>query len=205
MRYISRRDGLHIRTVQSLFTRYIAGDREHRRRRYHRGVARLAVRFQQQGLAAFPGRRMALGPEGRPRVRPDLWVGVPAGDGRVLWAAVAAEYLAPETSDFRGMLNACRVALTKGGEGIPLLVVAGTAAAAVGSSELGSDLPVLSASDREFLQGDIQEDMWYWQGHRVSLSHLLVLPHGDDMVQPTGQMVEYRPIRPAPLIQGSER
>ena len=198
MKFIARRDRLHIQTVRAFFATYLAEDGGYRRqqRRHDRGVAKLDILFREQGTTVAPGRRMVLDFPGLTQLKPDLWVAVPVGDGTVVWVAVELEYSATKTAAIACKLNSFRLASSEGGLAVPFVVVTGTAKAADAFARLGDDLPMLSTSEAELRKGSIHDPIWRWRGRRVPLSHLLTLAHSDNLVQRTDRMVEYRPIPP---------
>lgn len=196
--FVSQRDRIHIQTVKSLFATYIAEDGKYRRqqRRHDRGVAKLAIRFQKLGLVAVPGRRMVLNFPDLTQIKPDLWVAVPRGDGSVLWIAVELEYSAKDDGKITSKVVPYRLALFEAGEAVPCAVVTGTPEAAQRFTQLGDDLPMLSALEKEFHKGSLQDRMWHWRGQCVPLSHLLTLAQGDGLIQRTDRKLEYWPSPP---------
>ena len=193
--FISRRDRISVKTVNSRFKGYLNEDGRYREQqsRHDRGSARLDIMFDKWGMLAFTGRRMIMNYLGITQLKPDLWVLIPLGDDIGMFAAVELEYSAKTREAVNRKLLPYRLAQSAAGEPCPLYVVTGTAEAADLFAMLGDDLPMLAASQEELEKAGPDDPVWRWRGQRVPAIHLATLLRRDDFIQPTGRLVQYRP------------
>ena len=140
---VAKRDRVLAKRVGRRHGSYLNPDGVYRRQqaRHDRAVADVAALFLLAGIPVVAGWRWEVILEGS-QVRPDLWVLIDAGDGTGLWHAVEVELSAKAPQRISQKLGPYWVA-QQTDQLIPLLVVAGTSAAARRFEQIGSDLPIL--------------------------------------------------------------
>ena len=165
--FVARLDRTSLKTVRG---RYRTGNDQPL---HKRGLARIALRFRQEGIDVAPEWRFVCNIENLAQVKPDLWVLIPRGDGTFVWYAVEYERNAqtetqwPEKQDqYRAFLRAKFP--------IPCLMICETSEAARVCENVGSDLPMLVCTYKDFLGWNFggEESIWRHNGAAVDMSYL---------------------------------
>ena len=135
----------------------------------------LRTRFGQVGWEVFDGRRMGVGrPTDKRQWYPDLWVRIPAAQGKYVWNAVLVDPSMQADSMIRNVLREIRYATQREKENRALLVVCRDDAAAQLFDEIGDDLAMMVATYRNCLKGSFfgSDSIWRFKGRVEDIDFL---------------------------------
>ena len=141
---------------------------------HKRGLARIALKFRQEGIDVAPEWRFVCNIEDVAQIKPDLWVLIPRGDGTFAWYAVEYERTARYETQWAIKQDPYRTFLREKFP-VPCLMICETPEAARICEKLGDDLPMLVCTYKYFLKWKFEGEKSIWR-HKGSVVDMTYLP-----------------------------